>query len=313
MSARSPKGAPASSQHRIWFPDDSPYHPRRVSRLKHSFSEHPLMQLAALKALALKFEAQGNGLVKFQRTGARSADALEVLSQSDRGMSIEEIFDRIEEPRSWISLYNVGTDPEYREMIDQIMESVAHLTDAFDPGAFETDGFVFVSAPPSATPFHIDRENNFFLQLHGRKRMSVWHPDDRTVVPEAEIESKIGRGAKSTVPFRDEYFKRAAFDAELRAGEGVYMPSTAGHTTNTEALPEGRDDTYSVSIGIVFYTRATRRAAYVYAVNDQLRRLGLNPRAPFDSPVRDAVKYPLGRSMIFAKKVLRGFEVPPGM
>ena len=300
-------------RHRIWFPEDSPYHPRKVSRLRHSFADHPLLQLSALKTLALRFEAQRNGLVKFQRTGAKSADPLRVLSQSDRGMSVEEVFDKIEEPRSWISLYNVATDPEYRELVDQTMASVADLTETWDPGAFETDGFIFVSAPPSATPFHIDRENNFFLQIHGRKRMSVWHPDDRTVVPEAEIESKIGRGAASTAPFDDAHFQRAAFNEELVAGEGVYMPSTAGHTTNTEALPTGSDDTYSVSIGIVFYTRATRRAAYVYALNDQLRRLGLRPSPPFESPGRDRLKYPVGRAYLMAKRILRGFEIPPGM
>jgi hypothetical protein len=284
-----------------------------VSRLHHSFSDHPLLQLPSLRKLAERFRAGGTDQVKFMRTGAKSEDALKILSDSDKGYSLAEAFDRIEEPGSWISLYNVQTDPEYRGLVAEAMECVAPLLNEHDPGAFETDGFIFISSAPSATPFHIDRENNFFLQIHGRKRMSVWDPSDRTVVPERDIEDKIGRGAPSKVRFETGFFARAAFNEELGPGQGVYMPSTAGHTTNTEALPKGEDDTYSVSIGIVFYTKATRRAAYAYALNDYLRRLGMSPRPPYESAVLDSLKYPLGRSLVLAKKLVGGFTIPPGM
>ena len=303
----------ATPERSIWFPDDEPYHPRRVSRLRHSFSDHPLLQLDRLRKLGEDFQAGGIDQVKFMVTGAKSADPLRILSQNDRGLSLGEVFERIEEPGSWVSLYNVATDPEYRELVNEAMEAVGPLLDVHDPGAFEADGFIFISSAPSATPFHIDRENNFFLQIHGRKRMSVWDPSDRTVVPEVEIEEKIGRGASSKVRFDETYWTRAEFNEELGPGQGVYMPSTAGHTTNTEALPVGEDDTYSVSIGVVFYTKATRRAAYAYALNDYLRKFGVRPRPPYDSPGRDALKYPFARSLVVAKRLLKGFDIPPGM
>jgi hypothetical protein len=253
----------------VWPAGDREFHPRRVVRLRHSMSDHPLMQLSALQRLGEKFEALGNGLVKFVRTGATSADPLEVHTQSDRGLSVSEAFARIEEPGSWVSLYNVQADPDYRAMIREVVDSTSSWAEPRDPGRFEYDGFIFVSSAPSATPFHFDRENNFFLQIHGRKRLSVWDPADRQVVPEAEIEQKIGgRADVSTVRFDNSFFQRASVNEELLPGEGVYMPSTSGHTTNTEALPVGADDTYSISIGVVFYTRATRRAAYADALND---------------------------------------------
>jgi hypothetical protein len=199
-------------------------------------------------------------------------------------------------------------------MIHEVVDSTAPWAERRDPGRFEYDGFIFVSSAPSATPFHIDRENNFFLQIHGRKRLSVWDPADRKVVPETELEQKIGgRADVSTVRFDTSYFQRAIVNEELRPGEGVYMPSSSGHTTNTEALPLGTDDTYSISIGVVFYTSATRRAAYAYALNDHLRRFGFHPRPPYVSPLRDTLKYPVGRSLVLAKRYLRGAVSPPGM
>jgi len=37
-----------------------------------------------------------------------------------------------------------------------------------------------LSAPPAQTPFHIDRDDNFWLQIRGSKRKTVWSPDART-------------------------------------------------------------------------------------------------------------------------------------
>lgn len=302
-----------ATDYRISFHPDEPYDPRKVSRLSHTFHQHPSLGLDRLRALALRFQAEGRKQVKFVDRGARTQDPLKLYSEDPEGLSLDEVFDRIEEPGSWVSLYNVATDPEYRELVDEVMACMAPHLASRDPGAFESDGFIFISSAPSATPFHIDRENNFFLQIHGRKRMSVWDPSDRQVVPEDEIEKKIGMGTASTVRFEDRFWERAAFNAELGPGEGVYMPSTAGHTTNTEALPSGEDDTYSVSIGVVYYTRATRRAAYVYALNHRLRKMGVEPHPPYESPLRDALKFPGARGFVWARQILKGFELPPGM
>lgn len=299
--------------YRIWPVEGAEFHPRRVIRLQHSFTDHPLLQLPALQGLAEKFHAASNNQVKFVRRGTTSADALKPLSNDELGRSIPEIFSSIEEPGSWVSLYNVQIDPAYAEMLRDISKTAASWQEALDPGAFDWAGFIFVSSPPSATPYHIDRENNFFLQIHGRKRLSVWDPSDRQVVPEVDIEDKIGLGSDSKVRFDQSFYQRAIINAELGPGEGAYMPSTAGHTTNTESLPVGTDDTYSVSIGVVYYTKATRRAGYAYALNDYLRRFGMKPTPPYESPLLDTLKYPLSRSLLLAKKYLRGFDIPPGM
>ena len=88
----------------------------------------------------------------------------------------------MEEPGSWIALYNVEAVPRYAALLQEIIDGLRERVEREEPGIFAVTGFIFISAPPSVTPFHIDRENNFWLQLHGRKTLSVWDPNDREAV-----------------------------------------------------------------------------------------------------------------------------------
>ena len=56
---------------------------------------------------------------------------------------------------------------------------------------FNVNGFIFISAPPSVTPFHIDRENNFFLQVQGQKKITVFDYMDRELVSGRAVEEFI--------------------------------------------------------------------------------------------------------------------------
>ena len=93
---------------------------------------------------------------------------------------------------------------------------------------FEVGGFIFVSAPPSVTPFHIDRENNFWLQLRGRKSLTVWDRQDREVVPSEAVEKFILTGSLDDVKLADAMRSRGrVFDSG--PGDGVFFPSTSPH------------------------------------------------------------------------------------
>jgi hypothetical protein len=127
------------------------------------------------------------------------------------------------------------------------------------PISLET-GFVFISAPPSVTPFHIDRENNFWLQMKGRKTLNVWEPTDRAVVASSEVDNFILYG--SNVTLREGY-KERSHEFDVGPGDGVYFPSTSPHMTRTDNAWVRPGDGVSMSIGVNFYTHRTRRRAYV--------------------------------------------------
>lgn len=294
---------------RIWYPDGASHHPHQRGLIRHTFDTHPLLQLDALRSLAKRLEPTGQ--TKFLSRGARADSDFSTLTAHDGGQSVDETFDRIEEPGSWISMYNVSTDPEYGAMLASAIESTHEFLEPVDPGTFIVEGFIFVSAPPSVTPFHIDRENNFLIQIRGRKRFKVWAPEDRATVPLEAVERFIVYGDLSGVKYRDEVLPRA-LDVELGAGEGIYMPSTSPHLISTEKHWVAPGDGVSITIGINFYTRDTRRTANIHALNQLLRKTGTEPAAPGTSSL-EAIKYPTAKAVVAINRTFRGFKPPRGM
>lgn len=281
----------------------------RVGRVRHDFHRHPLMQLAALARLAHDLAPAKQ--CRFIEPGARQDSEFHHLPRSHDGRDIDEVFRRIEEPGSWVALYHCETDPQYRAFLREVIASVRPLIEPEQGPIFMEQGFIFISAPPSVTPFHIDRENNFWLQVRGRKVMNVWEPTDRAAVAAADVDDFIVYGSLGNVRMKEGDLERAhAFD--VGPGDGVYFPSTSPHSTRTEPGWARPGDGVSVSIGVVFYTAHTRYRAYVHAWNLFLRRFGVKPREPGASAAIDAVKHACGRALMGLKRSLRGFEPKDG-
>lgn len=300
----------AVEKHRIWFERAADYDHRKVARLKHSYSTHPLLQLPKLHELAERLLASGQ--CKFLGAPVTAASAFELQNSDPQGQSLAEVFGDIGRSGSWIALYNVETDPEYRRFLWEALATVRPLIDKRDPGTFSVGGFIFISAPPAVTPFHIDRENNLWLQIRGRKRINVWQPDDRVAVAEDAVERFIVHGDLSDVMYADAVRARS-FEMETGPGEGVYMPSTSAHMTESATHWVQPGDDYAISIGIVFYTRATRRAANIYALNQFLRQRGWQPTPPYRRRWLDVTKYPLAWAYVRFRKWLRGYKLRMGM
>lgn len=298
------------SRYRLWFENSAVYNPRKVVPLKHSLSDHPLMQLPRLEQLAHSLLSTGQ--CKFIAPDTAQNSPFNTLTKDPTGKGIADVFAQIETPGAWIALYSVQSDPEYRKFLWEAVETLRPQLDAVDPGIFRVDGFIFISAPPSVTPFHIDRENNFWLQLRGRKTINVWDPADRQVISEKAIEAFIVQGDLSEVQLR-EGLEARSFECDMGPGDGVYMPSTSAHMTRTTRDWVKPGEGVSVSMGLVFYTASTRRAANIRVLNLFLRQRGLNPTPPGESGWRDAIKYPLAWFFVRARRLLRGYQLRQGM
>jgi hypothetical protein len=289
--------------------DGQRFRSRGIVPLRHGFDTHPAMQLSALREVARRLHPQGQ--CRFIRPGSTVASEFWHDPQAPDGRDIDAVFDRIEEPGSWIALYNVETDPSCRDFLDEVIDTVRPWVEPEQPGIFNVTGFVFVSAPPSVTPFHIDRENNVWLQLRGRKSISVWDPSDRVTVDAPAVEAFIAHRDLSRVTLHDGLVERArSFD--VGAGDGVYWPATSPHMSVTDRGWCTPGDGVSISIGVCFYTASTRRDARVHQWNRILRRIGLDPVSPGVSGWRDAIKAPLGAVAVAAQRRLAGYQPPPG-
>jgi hypothetical protein len=243
---------------------------RRPFPVRHELSDHPAFRLDRLVELARRLPPE--------RVEYNAGDL--PISQDPRltphtGLSVEETIRRITDCRSWMVLKRVESDPVYERVLDQCLDEIARLV----PGMRTRRAFVFISSPGSVTPYHIDHEYNFLLQIRGRKSMSIF---DRSVVSEQQLE-RFYRGEHRNLVFSEHNaHKSQTFD--LGPGDGVHVPVNAPHYVVNG--PEA-----SVSFSITFRTPEGDRRSAVYVANDRLRRLGLRPRAVGEVPMLDHAKY----------------------
>jgi hypothetical protein len=275
----------------LWVDDPAAFSTHRITPLRHNFHEHPLFQVDEL--IKLGKELAPLEQCRFMRPGLTQASVIAHDSRHPDGRSIDEFFERLEEPGSSVALYNIEVIPRYQALLHAVVGVMQDSVEAEQPDVFRVNGFVFISAPPSVTPFHIDRENNFWLQLHGHKIMNVWDHRDRRIVPAEAVEDFIVTHSLRKVRYRDEL---RAFSQEFHArpGDGVYFPSTSPHMTRSDPEWTAPGDRVSISIGVTFYTSVTRKVARVHQVNRVMRRCGLAPRYPGESPRADAFKATVG-------------------
>lgn len=299
-----PTDAAAQVRPSITVADPTGFSTARVQAIRHDFQRHPLLQLPELAKLAKVLVATQQ--CRFIAAGAKQDTPFEHGASDPGGRVIDEVFARMEEPGSWVALYNVETHPPYKALLEEITASVRPLVERQESRMFDVGGFIFISAPPSVTPFHIDRENNFWLQIRGRKVMNVWDPTDTHVVSEVDRETFVVNASLDNVRLKDG-FRERSHQFDVGPGDGVYFPSTAPHMTRCDTDWVRPGEGISISIGVVFYTEATRRVARLHVLNRFLRRLGMRPGAPGARPWADALKLPLANGLVWAKKVFRGY------
>jgi|SRR5579859_868111 len=264
---------------------------RRPFLVRHSLAGHPLFTLPKLVELSRRLPEKS---VKYNDGNLAVAENLEAMPSN--GLSVEETIRRIEEQCSWMVLKNVHDDPEYRELLMQCLDEVKPYSEPMEPGMCDARAFIFISSANSVTPFHIDPEINFLLQIRGAKSMSIFDPADRNILPERDLEQFSLAEDLGVVKYKEE-FQKHAFVANLSPGIGVHCPVTAPHWVKN-------GPNVSISFSITFRSSSTRRRQNVYWINAHLRRLGISPTAVGVSPWRDTVKHRLFRSLANIKKVV---------
>jgi hypothetical protein len=277
-------------------PDPASFDPWKIQAVRHALSDHPLLQIDALVELGKRQQAR-----KLVRThtadataGTSFADA-PMLHPNDQGAAAT--LADIAKARAWMSLLNVQADPLYRRLIDDVLDEVRPLVSRRDPGMCYRAGWIFVSSPNTVTPFHMDHEHNFILQISGRKRLYTWDPFDRVVVSERAQELFHDQHSRELVTWSEAWRARARV-FELEPGLGGYMPSTTPH------LVENGDNP-SVTISFTYYTDATRQRELLYRGNAQLRRLGLEPHPVGASRGRDRLKHAVLSGYTSARNAVR--------
>ncbi|MBS1985304.1 MAG: cupin-like domain-containing protein [Bdellovibrionales bacterium] len=249
---------------------------REAFRVEHSLVEHPLLQLPRLVDLARTLPA-----ASVEYNAGDVPVSLDPTQTPRTGLSPEETVRRIRECRSWIVLKNVQQDSAYRELLDNCLQSFVQQNLLTSNNLYAREAFIFISSPDAVTPYHMDPEHNFLLQVHGKKVMHIFSRADRSVLSEADIENFYLRGSRN-MNFADTLQSRAQ-SVELAPGQGLHIPANSPHWV--KVLGD-----YSISLSVTFRSRELDARERLYRANGWLRWLGFNPAPPGTSGLRDQIK-----------------------
>jgi hypothetical protein len=254
----------------------------RAFGIKHHLSDHPLFAIERLLELARYLPED-----RVEYNAGDVPMSLDPGQTPRTGLSPEETIRRIAECRSWLVLKNIERHPDYERLLHQCLTEVEALGHPDTRQIGLREAFVFISSPDAITPYHIDPEWNFLLQIRGIKYMHVYPADDSTLLSDLELEAFYSGGHRN-LQFKEEFRDRER-RFELHPGEGVHVPVTAPHWVQNG--PE-----VSISFSITFQTRKSERRSVVYRVNQALRQRGWKPTRFGVSSWRDTLKYQVYRA-----------------
>src|SRR5213078_1776903 len=211
----------------------------------HRLADHPRFALGALGALCRRLPAEQ---VPY-RFGVVPVDAhFDSSLERYRGqLTLDDAIDHLEDRQAYIAVYNAETDPEYRPVIEGLLGEIAAHTEPIEPGLNWYSTYIFITAHDSVTPYHMDREMNFLLQIRGTKTVKLWDPRDPEIMTPAEKDQLLAQRHEPRPTYKPS-FERKAMTFELAPGLGVHHPFIAPHLVTT-----GKQ--LSISLAITFRTQ----------------------------------------------------------
>ncbi|MEZ6067237.1 MAG: cupin-like domain-containing protein [Planctomycetaceae bacterium] len=245
--------------------------------IRHSLNDHPLFKVERLLELARRLP---------DRCIEYNAGEIPMSIEHERtplnGLSPEETIRRIAECKSWMVLKYVEQDGQYRELLEECLELVRPHSERIAPGMCGAQAFVFLTSPGSVTPYHIDPEHNFLLQIRGGKTIHMYDGRDRQLLTEEHLE-KFYCDKGRNIPYQDWYEERAwVFD--LQPGDGLHFPVTYPHWVQNQ-------NEVSISFSITFRTPDLDRRRSLYQLNAGLREKGYRPSPVGSRPWRDSLLF----------------------
>src|SRR5205809_4083622 len=257
---------------------------RKPFLFRHHLSDHPLFRLPRLAELARTLPP---GIVEYN-AGKIPVSLPDWENTPYTGLSAEETVRRIEECGSWMVLKRAEADSECLDVLNRCLDEIEPLSEPLEPGMCEREAAIFVTSPSSITPYHMDHEINFLLQIRGSKTISVFSASDREVLSEQELEEYFsGSTLHRNMHFVERYQERATV-FELKEGQGIHIPTTDPHWVKN-------GDGVSISMSVGFKTRASLRRGAIYRMNARLRKMRLQPAPYGRSTFRDKMKYQASR------------------
>ena len=251
--------------------------------MTHRLTGHPLFALERLVTLAASLPP-----ASVEYNAGDLARGYEGQPTPGNGLTAEATIRGIEQHNSWMVLQNVEHDPEYRALLQSCLDDLAAGSPALRRRIRQPEAYLFVSSAGAVTPYHMDPEQGFLLQVRGRKRIRLFDGADPRILDAGAIEQFYSgvTHRSMTLPASVVPLGRTF---ELTEGDGVHVPPTHPHFVEVDG------GGYSVSLSVTFRTPDLRRRADIHYFNGFLRSRGFTPARPGASRLTDPAKRVAGR------------------
>ena len=269
--------------------------PRNSNRsaflFRHGLSDHPLLQLPSLIALAERLDKH-NGCYW-------SNGSVDITDRWEKGtehrQSLRTTLENIERNDSLVILKFVVHDEIAGAFFRDILSTLVRLA-----GPRMADDIrvgratILIASPHRLTSYHIDADLNYLVQVAGDKTFAAYDQEDRTLITDEELEGFFN-GDESAAVFKPDRQTEATL-YNLGAGLGVHVPCMAPHWARN-----GPD--VSIAVSCNFDLASTERLGLIYKTNHRLRSLGIKPKSPRDQSWTNSAKA-LGARTVFATRDL---------
>jgi hypothetical protein len=178
----------------------------------HSLSNEPLLALKELLSIAKILPPE----------------MIECVSPHKNLQSIIKLIENIETSSSWLIFRNLEQLPKYKSLMELVInklieKNLVNTNDFHNPMCF-----AFISSPLVKTPFHIDPEHNFLLQIRGTKIVKINDHGKNPIITEREIsdfyKDEIGYSLRYNLNY-----EKSLDSVDLNPSTGVYIPVTYPH------------------------------------------------------------------------------------
>ncbi|MGH8156933.1 MAG: cupin-like domain-containing protein [Rhodanobacter sp.] len=257
---------------------------RKPFLVEHSLADHAYFSLDRLFALCRRMDP----VHILYRIGniPRDAELESSFSRYNKGLTLEETLDHFEEKKAYICINNPERDAEYRPVIEGLLAEIAAQVHPLDPQMSWYSTYIFISTQGSITPYHMDREMNFLLQIQGSKTVYLWDQSDGEIMTSEQKDLLLAHVGSR--PVYKPSFESKAMSFGLEPGLGVHHPFIAPHRVHTGAE-------LSISLAVTFRTRQSDTLTDAHRFNTRMRKLGLHPIPVGSSRLLDRAKSGVAR------------------
>jgi hypothetical protein len=207
--------------------------------------------------------------------------------------SLPETVANLAGSNSLVLLKGLADDPAFGTIYHDVLQQFeAQVGDALRADVSVGRATLILSSPGRITPYHIDAEVNFLLQLRGTKIVNIFDPNDRTLLSDEELEAFYSGDFDAAKYKQERQGDAQVFD--FRPGSGLHLPLHAPHWT-------ANGDNVSVALSLNCSLRSNQRTASIYRLNGMLRKRGYVPTPPGVSPWQDNLKVAAAKGLDYAR------------